>query len=468
MPKPKFLAIEESVVARKDLQDLFGAHYSRNELVRAADAQEALERLDAEDFRLVVLDLVVPGMNVAQLIEKIRSREKYAAVPIMVFGESDKKEEIVSAIRAGADDFLFRSCESWVIRERIRFLFTGMHKGRELLDEQIEDLPDPLAQVDIDRILWPMLNESMKPTITYDFRHPTQVSKLQLRMLENLHANLARMMASSFSNLQRSVVDVDIAYLDQTTYAEFIMSLANPSCSYTFTIDPLGGPAILDFAIPIVGPFIDREFGGEGRPATCEPHPLTAIERSVMARCVTRTLADLEATWAPMIKIQITDAELETNPEFMQVAAPSDTVILIAFEVNSQHSSGLVSLCYPYLTLEPVFPYLSVQSWASRSLEKHRNRQDRLLRLKKIPAEIRLVWGRGEVAAADLASVKEGDTIVLQTRTGDPSIVYLEDQPLFLARAGAGTRGCYAAEVLEALPPVDCYDPLLLEGRHNV
>ena len=85
--------------------------------------------------------------------------------------------------------------------------------------------------------------QATRPIITYDFKHPARVSKDQQRTLENLHANLARLMASSFSTLQRSVVDCDIAFVDQTTYAEFIMSLSNPSCSYTFSIEPLGGPS---------------------------------------------------------------------------------------------------------------------------------------------------------------------------------------------------------------------------------
>ena len=95
-------------------------------------------------------------------------------------------------------------------------------------------------------------------------KHPQRVSKDQQRTLENLHSNLSRMMASSFSTIQRSVVDCEIAFVDQTTYAEFIMSLSNPSCSYTFTIEPLGGPAIIDFSLPVAYSFIDRQFGGIG------------------------------------------------------------------------------------------------------------------------------------------------------------------------------------------------------------
>jgi flagellar motor switch protein FliM len=122
-------------------------------------------------------------------------------------------------------------------------------------------MPDILSQDEIDALLSAtgseeggsdagadlspsnMKAQATRPVVTYDFKHPARVSKDQQRTLENLHANLARLMASSFSTLQRSVVDCDIAFVDQTTYAEFIMSLSNPSCSYTFSIEPLGGPS---------------------------------------------------------------------------------------------------------------------------------------------------------------------------------------------------------------------------------
>jgi flagellar motor switch protein FliM len=89
-----------------------------------------------------------------------------------------------------------------------------------------------------------------KPIRKYDFKHPQRVSKDQQRTLENLHTNLAQRLASDFSTIQRSVVDCDIAFVDQTTYAEFIMSLSNPSCSYTFTVEPMHGPVIVDFHCP--------------------------------------------------------------------------------------------------------------------------------------------------------------------------------------------------------------------------
>ncbi|MCH7812141.1 MAG: flagellar motor switch protein FliM, partial [Chloroflexi bacterium] len=83
-------------------------------------------------------------------------------------------------------------------------------------------MPDILSQDEIDALLSATGDESSdgasggssiqssrptdsRPIVTYDFKHPSQVSKEQLRTLENLHSNLARTMASSFSALQRSV-----------------------------------------------------------------------------------------------------------------------------------------------------------------------------------------------------------------------------------------------------------------------
>ena len=185
-----------------------------------------------------------------------------------------------------------------------------------------------------------------------------RVAKVRLRILENLHATQARMMAASFSKMQDAVVDCEIASVNQRTYAEFIRPLPIPSCSYTFNIEPMGGPAILDFPLATAYSFIDRQFGGTGSNPPQEARPLTRIERSVMGRVVVRALADLEDTWEALIRIRVSDAELETNPEFLYVAAPSDTVVVVGFEVNSQHASGLVRLCYPLETLFPVLKYL--------------------------------------------------------------------------------------------------------------
>ena len=230
---------------------------------------------------------------------------------------------------------------------------------------------------------------------SYDFKHPARVNKDQLRTLENLHDNFARLLSSTFSGAMRAVVDVDIAFVDQTTYAEFIMSLSNPSCSYQFTLGPTNGQAIIDFAMPVTFAFVDRIFGGKGSSQGVSARTLTPIEVGVIHRITKRVIEDLEATWEPILKVDVTDIELETNPEFMQITAASEIVILLAFEVNSTNASGLVSLCYPFFTLESILPRLGRQSYV-RSSRTNKNEliQQNNLRLNKTFMPVTAELGR--------------------------------------------------------------------------
>jgi flagellar motor switch protein FliM len=375
---------------------------------------------------------MMPELNGVELVQILRTQKDYERLPILMVSTKNERVNVAEAFLAGVTDYLLKPFRQGDFDNKVKQLIGRPHPLDRSYKGQIDKLPDKLGQWEINLIK----KHAARPIITYDFRHPQRVSKDQQRTLENLHSNYARMLASSFSNIQHSVVDCDIAFVDQTTYAEFIMSLSNPSCSYTYTIEPLGGPAILDYSLPVAYSFIDRQMGGTGGNPPSKARPLTSIERTVMGKVVTRSLADLEATWEALLKIQVSDAELETNPEFMQVAAPSDTVVLIAFEVNSQHASGLVNLCYPYFTLEPVMAYLNVQTWASRDRRKRTDTgpADRLAALDRLYTPVQAILAGGDVRLNDLVDLDVGDVLVLDAPIDKPTTVFVGERPKFLGR----------------------------------
>ncbi len=278
---------------------------------------------------------------------------------------------------------------------------------------------------------------SQQIVTNYDFKHPARVNKDQLRTLENLHDNFARMLNSTFSGAMRAVVDVDTAFVDQTTYAEFIMSLSNPSCSYQFTLGPTNGQAVIDFAMPLVFAFVDRNFGGKGSSQGVEARQLTPIEVGVINRIVKRVIEDLEATLEPILRVEITDIELETNPEFMQITAASEIVILLAFEVNSANASGLVSLCYPFFTLESILPRLGQQSYVrtNRMNQEELLRQNNL-RLQKTNVPIRAELARGMATFRSLQDLQVGDVLTMDTEIDEPTVLYVNDEPKFVGKPG--------------------------------
>ena len=188
-----------------------------------------------------------------------------------------------------------------------------------------------------------------------------EISKHQVRAIEKIHVSLTRAMSVHYAESVGRVVDAEIAFVDHTTYHEFILSLKNPGCAYTFTIEALGGPAIFDYGLPVACALVNYASGG--KTADLPADTSTAMdklrdERKVIHKILTRDLASLEAAWKPLGDIRMSDAELETDPNGMKIAEPEDTVILVAVEVNGPDFSGLVTVCYPDATLESVLAKL--------------------------------------------------------------------------------------------------------------
>ncbi len=297
-------------------------------------------------------------------------------------------------------------------------------------------------------------NTSQRIITSYDFKHPARVNKDQLRTLENLHDNFARLLSSTFSGAMRAVVDVDTAFVDQTTYAEFIMSLSNPSCSYQFTLGPTNGQAILDFAMPVVFGMVDRTFGGKGSSQGVNARQLSVVEMGIFARIVKRAVADLEATWEPILQVEISDIELETNPEFMQITAASEIVILLAFEVNSTHMSGLVSLCYPFFTLESILPRLGQQTYVRQGrLNREETIRSNRVRLENTPVPLRAEFARGTISIEEARRIRLGDVIEMETQADEPTVIFVDAEPKFLGLPFTNEHGKMAVKVSEVIPP---------------
>ncbi len=291
---------------------------------------------------------------------------------------------------------------------------------------------------------------------SYDFKHPARVNKDQLRTLENLHDNFARLLSSTFSGAMRQVVDVDTAFVDQTTYAEFINSLSNPSCSYQFTLGPTNGQAILDFVMPIVFSSVDRVFGGKGSSAGVDARQLSQIEMGIFAKIVKRTIEDLEATWEPILRVEISDIELETNPEFMQITAASEIVILLAFEVSSSNASGLISLCYPFFTLESILPRLGQQTYVRQGRQ---NREETIRgnkrRLEKTHLPVRAELGRGQLSVGEARRAQVGDVLQLDAQKDQPVVLFVGEEPKYLGVPFTGPHGKTTIKISEVIHPAD-------------
>ncbi len=279
--------------------------------------------------------------------------------------------------------------------------------------------------------------EIARSIVAYDFKHPNRVSKDQIRTLENIHDSFAGHLGSSLSTIQRAMVDVEMVSVDQITYSEFIMSLLNPSCTYTISMDPLEGACIVDFSPPVCFLFIDRMFGGMGKPADTD-RELTGIEKSVMNRIATRVFTELEIAWEQIIGLNLKQVGFETNPQFLQIIPPGETVIVISFNLKMLGSSGLVTICYPFVTLEPIVDKLSVQHWADASTQRNteQDMQSNSRSLQEVKVELIAEIGQANIKLKDFLKLKVGDVIPMDNTITQDIPIRVGNSYKFMARPG--------------------------------
>ena len=86
----------------------------------ADDGETAFEKLCRGDFRVVISDWQMPGMSGIELCRRVRDRQFSAYVYFILLTSLDRKENFVTGLHAGADDFITKPFDIEELRVRLR------------------------------------------------------------------------------------------------------------------------------------------------------------------------------------------------------------------------------------------------------------------------------------------------------------------------------------------------------------
>jgi two-component system, chemotaxis family, chemotaxis protein CheY len=76
--------------------------------VTANDGSDALAKLDAERFAMVITDLNMPGLDGLSLIRKIRANPRHAGVPIVMLTTESEESKKLEGKAAGATGWIVK------------------------------------------------------------------------------------------------------------------------------------------------------------------------------------------------------------------------------------------------------------------------------------------------------------------------------------------------------------------------
>ena len=137
MPNDNLLLIED----HRDIADMVIEFLQRRgySVDYAADGVTGLHLAVRNNYDAIILDLMLPGMDGLDLLQKLRS-EARKSTPLLILTARDTLQEKIAGLEAGADDYLVKPFEIRELGARVRALIRR-HRGQvshEVL--QIADL----------------------------------------------------------------------------------------------------------------------------------------------------------------------------------------------------------------------------------------------------------------------------------------------------------------------------------------
>ena len=296
------------------------------------------------------------------------------------------------------------------------------------------------------------LDLSRSGVAAYDFRRPDRVSKDQIRSLHFVHDRFARNLSTSLSAYLRTATDVTVVSVEQCSYSEFLMSLPDLTAFYSFSLGPRDIVGALELNPAVALTMIDRMLGGNGG-GVVPQRALTEIEQNVVDASVKLILENLTEAWVQIVDhLAFTIRARDTRPQMLQVVAPNEAVILLAFDVKIGDTRGMLNLCVPASVVELAGSNLT-KTWHRINRAPTGEDEQRLVAtLGRVPLP---VSARLEtmMPASELIALKRGDVLSLGHSAKLPVEVLIGSTPKFRGRL-AGRDGRSVVSIVEPIESV--------------
>jgi flagellar motor switch protein FliM len=229
-----------------------------------------------------------------------------------------------------------------------------------------------------------------------------------------------------FSGQLHSLIESKVLSIEQLTYDEFIRSLPNPTILGLFSLNPLEGTVLMEVSPALAFTVVDRLLGGQGQGSE-KNRELTEIERIIVEHRLSQIIELTEEAWSEVYELKPQFMVMENNPQFTQIVAPNEMIVLVTLEVKIGEAVGMINVCMPYLVLEPILDKLSTFFLFSTQAKVTSAEQILAIRKKIEWAKVDMVayLGYSEILVRDLLDLAKGDVIPLNQSVSDLLPIYV-------------------------------------------
>jgi flagellar motor switch protein FliM len=316
-----------------------------------------------------------------------------------------------------------------------------------------------LSQDEVDALLQGITGEDQAPEADeapqvggvrgYDLASQERIVRGRMPTLEVINERFARNIRVGFFNFIRKSPEIAIGSIKVQKYSAFLRELVVPTNFNIVSVRPLRGSGLIICEPTLVFAVIDALYGGAGKFHTrIEGRDFSATEQRVITRLIEVITAEYRKAWDGIYPLELVYQRSEMQPQFANIATPSEVVITTSFTLEIGETSGTIYFCVPYSTLEPIRDvlYSTMQGDAS----ENDRRWVKLMTQQLQSAQVQLVAELAQAPATveQLLSFKVGDFIELDLHQAIQAKV--AGVPVFDCHYGT-SNGKYALKIDQLL-----------------
>jgi len=141
-PEAKILLVDDRSENLLALEAILSS--LEQELVCVRSGEAAVEAAIADEFAVILLDVLMPGMDGFETAGQIKRRGRHTGVPIVFLTAAGAEPELTfRGYAAGAVDYISKPFDPWVLRAKV-----SVYVDLYLKDHQLQDLSGLVAVVE--------------------------------------------------------------------------------------------------------------------------------------------------------------------------------------------------------------------------------------------------------------------------------------------------------------------------------
>lgn len=115
----RIITVDDSSTMRRIIKNTLKKIGYGDDILEAENGKKALDVLSTNDVDIIITDWNMPVMDGLTFVKKIRSDSKYKDIPIIMVTTEAAKEDIITALQAGVNNYIVKPFTPDVVKDKV-------------------------------------------------------------------------------------------------------------------------------------------------------------------------------------------------------------------------------------------------------------------------------------------------------------------------------------------------------------